>query len=191
MFQQTIQDLLDLAGAGPRPEDVLQCLRARIAGFEGFEGGEIVARTQKGLFRFELAPGMGDLGPKALDALGSEPTLRLDTAAGLSERGLSAPGLSSLLVLRLDSPRVSAAAIVLGHRRAWSFAAAPLSRIRALGGAALRVLVGNPAAAARAPETAELTAEVTRLRARLASLEQEIVALRAERAARRDSGRPQ
>jgi hypothetical protein len=190
MFQQTIQDALALADAGPRPEDLLECVRARIASFEPFEAAEIVARTENGVFRFVVAPGLGDVGPKALAALGTEPMLRIDTAAGLSERGLSAPGLSSLLVLRLESARAAAAVIVLGHGRAWSFAAAPLARVRTLGGLALRLLIWNPAAAAAAPDTARLTAEVARLRAQGASLEKEIVALRAERAARKGSDKP-
>ena len=109
MFQQTIQDVLTLAEAGPRPEDLLESLRARITTFEPFECGEIVARTESGLLHFVIAPGLADVGPRALVALGTEPMLRVDTAADLNDRGLAVPGLSSLLVLRIEAPRVAAA----------------------------------------------------------------------------------
>jgi len=189
MFQQTIQDVLALAEAGPRPEDLLEVLRARIAAFEAFECGEIVARTEAGLLHFVVSPGLGDLGPGVLQALGTEPTLRLDTADELDERGLAGPGLTSLLALRLESSHATAAAIVLGHRRAWSFAAAPLSRIRTLSSLALRLLLrsSRPSAPTPAPEVLRLTTELARMRAHASSLEDEVVVLRAERAARKGS----
>ncbi|MEO8500003.1 MAG: hypothetical protein ABI565_03755 [Vicinamibacteria bacterium] len=171
MFQQTIQDVLSLAEAGPRPEDLLESLRALIAAFEAFECGELVARTEKGLIHFVLAPGLGDAGPRALHALGTEPVLRVDTAADLRDRGLATPRLSSLLVLRIEAPRVQAAAIVLGHGRAWSFAAAPQARIRTLGGLALRLLIRNSPLAAPGPETVRLAAEGARLKAQGKALE--------------------
>lgn len=191
MFQQTIQDVLTLAEAGPRPEDLLESLRARITTFEPFECGEIVARTESGLLHFVIAPGLADVGPRALVALGTEPMLRVDTAADLNDRGLAVPGLSSLLVLRIEAPRVAAAALVLGHRRAWSFAAAPHARIGTLGGLALRLLIRNSTPAGPGPEAIKLTAEVARLRAQMSGLENEVVALRAERALRKDSDKPQ
>ncbi len=128
MFQQTIQDVLTLAEAGPRPEDLLERLRTTIGAFELFECGEIQAETPGGLLRFVIAPGLDEIGAGALDQLGEEPTLRIDTP-------------TSLLVLRLVAPQTTRAAIVLGHPRAWSFAAAPLSRIRTLGNLALRLLL--------------------------------------------------
>lgn len=191
MFQQTIQDVLALAEAGPRPEDLLESLRARIATFERFECGEIVARTESGLLHFVIAPGLADVGPRALEALGTEPTLRVDTAAALNDRGLAGAGLASLLVRRIEAPRVTAAVIVLGHSRAWSFPAAPHSRIGTLGGLALRLLIRNSALAAPGPEAIKLTAEVARLRAQVSGLENDVVALRAERALRKDSDKPQ
>ncbi len=127
MFQQTIQDVLTVAEAGPRPEDLLERLRTTLVAFERFESGEILAETPAGLLRFVIAPGLTEAGATILDSLGDEPMFRIDTP-------------SSLLALRLEAPGTTRAAIVLGHKRAWSFAAAPLSRIRTLGNLALRLL---------------------------------------------------
>ena len=128
MFQQTIQDVLRVAEAGPRPLDLLERLRSTIASFEAFESGEILAETSDGLQRFIIAPGVTEAGASILDSLGDEPMFRIDTP-------------TSLLALRLEAPGATRAAIVLGHKRAWSFAAAPLSRIRTLGNLALRLLL--------------------------------------------------
>ncbi len=127
MFQQTIQDVLTVAEAGPRPEDLLQRLGETLAAFERFESGEILAETPDGLLRFIIAPGVTEAAAVILDSLGDEPTFRIDTP-------------TSLLALRLEAPGTTRAAIVLGHKRAWSFAGAPLSRIRTLGNLALRLL---------------------------------------------------
>jgi len=142
MFQQTIQDLLTVAEASPRPEDLLDRVRTTILAFERFECGEIVAQTERGLLHFVIAPGLEDIGTKLLPLLGEEKTLRLDTAAEFIERGL-APGrhLASLLLLRVEAPGANAALVALGHSRNWSFAASPLSRIRAIGSLALRLLL--------------------------------------------------
>ena len=178
MFQQTIQDVLSLAEAGPRPSDLLERLRVTLAAFERFESGEILAETPGGLLRFVIAPGLGEAGVKVLDSLGDESTYRIDTP-------------TSLLALRLDAPGTTRAAIVLGHARAWSFAAAPLSRIRTLGNLALRLLPRSSIETAAPEDLKKLRAEVARLRAHTASLEDEIVALRADRASpRKDSGKP-
>lgn len=191
MFQQTIQDALTLAEAGPRPEDLLERVASAIRAFEKFECAEIVTETPTGLRRFTAAPGAGDLGAKVLDLLGDEPTLRIDTRADMDARGLvPGSGLASLLVLRLQAPGVTRAAIVLGHSRAWSFAAAPLSRIRNVGSMALRLLLRSDVPPPPPEEVRALRAEVARLRAHVATLENEIVALRAERVTRKDSGTP-
>ena len=179
MFQQTIQDALNLAEAGPGPEDVLERVTSTIRAFERFEGAEILAETPAGLRRFVAAPGLGDLGAKILDLLGDEATLRIDTQADMSSKGLvTTSGLASLLVLRLQAPGATRAAIVLGHTRAWSFAAAPLSRIRNVGGMALRLLLRPAVESASPEEVRNLRAEVARLRAHVATLENEIVAQR-------------
>ena len=142
MFQQTIQDLLTVAEAGPGPEALLERVRTTILSFERFEGGEIVAETERGLLHFTIAPGLEDLGPKLLPLLGELQTLRLDTAADLNERGLApGPHLASLLLLRVEAPGTTSAVIALGHSRNWSFAASPLSRIRAIASLALRLLL--------------------------------------------------
>ena len=196
MFQQIIQDVLAIAEAGPRAEDLLERLRARIIAFETFECGELVIRTEKGVRHHVFAPGLGDLGLPALSALEGmegEKTLRLDTAAEFRERGLVPPrGLTSLLVLRVDGPGFPSAALVLGHSRAWSFAAAPLSRIRTLGGLTARLLLreAEPAVVGDSAEVARLKDDVARLRAHALSLEAEIVRLRAERAATKRSDKP-
>ncbi len=191
MFQETIQDVLAIADAGPRPEELLEALRARIAAFERFEGGEIVARTESGLVHFVIAPGLGTIGPKVLEAVGAELTLRIDTAADLKDRGLAVAGLSSLLVLHIEAAGASAAALVLGHSRAWSFAAAPLARIRTLGSLTLRLLMRSAIPPGPGPEAVKLNAENARLRNVISGLENEIVALRAERAAKKGSDTPQ
>lgn len=196
MFQQIIQDVLAIAEAGPRAEDLLERLRARIIAFETFECGELVVRTKNGVKHHVFAPGLGDLGLHALTALEGiegEKTLRLDTAAEFRERGLLPPrGLTSLLVLRVEAPGFLSAGLVLGHSRAWSFAAAPLSRIRTLGGLTARLLLrtAEPAAVADPAEIARLKDDVARLRAHASSLEAEIVRLRAERAVTKRSDKP-
>jgi hypothetical protein len=178
MFQQTIQDILAITGSGPRIEDILESVRSRIVAFEPFECGELLARSDRGWARFVFAPGLGDIGARVFEELGDEVTLRIDTAADIRTRGLEAsPGLASLLVLRLEASPFDAAALVLGHRRAWSFAAAPLSRIRTLGNIALRLA----AAAATPGRGSGPDAEVIRLQNRISSLEAEIIGLRANR----------
>ena len=142
MFQQTIQDLLTVAEASPGPEALLERVRTTILAFERFECGEIVAQTDLGLLHFVIAPGLGAVGPKVISLLGDEKTLRLDTAADFTERGLAPdPRLASLLLLRIEAPGATAAVIALGHSRNWSFAASPLSRIRAIASLALRLLL--------------------------------------------------
>ncbi len=191
MFQQTIQDLLAITEAGPRAEDLLERVRATIIAFERFESGELLAQTRHGLSRFVLARGLGEVSPKALAALADQPTLRVDTAADLQALGLTGgPGLASLLILRLEMSGVTSAAIVLGHTRPWSFAAAPLSRIRTIGSVALRLLAAGPGPGPTSEEAASLRTEVIRLRTHVASLESEIAGLRAGRSRPR-SGRPQ
>lgn len=191
MFQQTIQDLLAIAEAGPHPEGLLEGFRSRIVDVEPFESGEILAETGRGLLQFMVAPGLGEAGPRLLAVLGDEKTLRLDTAAETLERGVVTPAkAASLLVLRIEAPGAERAALVLGHSRAWSFAAAPLSRLRAVSGMALRLLL-TTSLGARSPEEARLAAEVARLRVRLSTLDDELVILRAERAARQRSDKPQ
>lgn len=191
MFQQTIQDALTLAEAGPGPEDLLERVAGAIRAFETFDCAEIVAETPAGLRRFTAASGLGDVGAKAMDLLGDEPTLRIDTAADMTARGLiTSPPLASLLVLRLQALGATRAAIVLGHSRAWSFAAAPLSRIRNVGSMALRLLLRSSVPPPPPEEVRALQAEVARLRTHVVTLENEIVALRAERATRKDSGTP-
>jgi hypothetical protein len=186
MFQQTIQDVLALTEASGRAEDVLETLRVRISAFESFERAELLARTQAGLRRFPAGEGLGEAGPKAMDALGDEPTLRIDTTADMKSRGISSePGLTSLLVLRIGAPRSGPAAIVLSHSRAWSFAGAPLSRIRTIGQVALRLLLSEGSATPAADEVARVQTEVARLRTQVASLEQEIAGLRSERGRKR------
>jgi hypothetical protein len=145
MFQQTIQDLLRVAEPFPHREALLERLRSLLPGIEPMECGEIVAETGRGLIHFVIAEGLGTSGPKVLAAIGDERTLRLDTAPELKERGIeTAAKVSSLLVLRLEAPGVTRAAMVLGHSRNWSFAAAPLSRLRAIGSLALRLLLPGP-----------------------------------------------
>ena len=188
MFQQTIQDLLAVAEAAPHPEELLDRVRSTILAFEPFECGEIVARTDRGLLHFTLSPGLGDIGPQLLPLLGDQDTLRVDTAAGLSEHGLAAsPRLSSLLLLRIEAPGASSGVIALGHSRSWSFAGSPLSRIRAIASLALRLLL-RAALPVKSPEEARLTGEVARLRSLVSTLDDELVVLRAERAARKGSG---
>jgi len=182
MFQQTIQDVLALSACGPRPEDILDGLKSRILAFESFESGELVARSDRGEARFVFAPGLPDVGGALLDALGNEVTLRIDTVAEMKERGLAeGPGPSSLLVLRLDVAGSDAAALVLSHSRAWSFAAAPLFRIRTLGNVALRMVAASSGTPRIASEVSVLEAEQARLRSRIQTLEEEIIRLRAAR----------
>lgn len=182
MFQQTIQDVLAISACGPRPEDILDGLRSRILAFESFESGELVARSDRGPARFVFAPGLPDLGGPLLDALANEATLRIDTAAEARERGLGM-GPVSLLVVRLEVAGYDAAALVLSHSRAWSFAAAPLFRIRTLGNVALRLVAASAGAPRVASEVAVLEAEQARLRSRIETLEEEIIRLRAARTA--------
>ncbi len=191
MFQETIQDLFAITETGPGAEDLRDRVRARISAFEPFDAGELLVQTEQGLSRFVLAPGLGGIGVKAFAALGDEPTLRVDTAAELQERGLAeGPGLASLLILRLEAPGVASAALVLGHARAWSFAATPLFRTRTIARFALRLLVRGSGTSPAQEEVAELRADAARLRARISSLETEIVGLRVDRA-KQDPGTPQ
>ena len=191
MFQQTIQDLLRVAEAFPHREALLERLRSVLLEIEPFECGEIVAETERGLLHFVVAPGLGEAGPRVLAALGDQATLRLDTVEGLQQYDLvPSARVASLLVLRLEAPGAARAAIALGHSRNWSFAAAPLSRLRAISGLALRLVLPG-LLAARTPEETRLAAEVTRLKALVSTLDDELVALRAERAARLRSDTPQ
>ena len=185
MFQQTIQDLLAVADAGPHPEAVLERMRSTILAFERFECGEIVAQTERGLLHFTIMPGLGDLGPKLLPLLGDQETLRMDTAAEWHERGLApGPHLASLLLLRIEAPGTSSALIAMGHSRNWSFPASPLSRIRAVASLALRLLL-RVSLPSKSPEETRLAAEVQRLKGLVSTLDDELVVLRAERAARK------
>ncbi len=162
MFQQTIQDVLSLAEASGRPEDVLRCVHARISAFEAFESGELLAQTSDGLRRFVVAPGLGDIGPNALAALGDHETLRIDTVADMETRGLSTgPGTASLLILGIGAPGVIRAAIVLGHSRAWSFAGAPIARVRTIGEVALRLVLSTSGAEAHKSPKAKGSEGVT------------------------------
>lgn len=193
MFQSTIQDILALADAAGRPTDLLEVLRARIQAFETFENAEIVAGAAGSIRRFVIAPGLEETAAAVLPILGGEKALRIDTVAGWKTHGLPpVAGRTSLLAVRLEAPGAPIAALVLGHSRAWSFAGAPLVRLRAIGDVALRLLLGpvtGGGAAAREDE-ARLAAEVARLRSHAATLESEIASLK-EGAARRRSGRPQ
>lgn len=181
MFQQTIQDIFAITEAGAHAADVLSRTRDRIRACEVFEGGEIVGRTGRGLFRFVLAEGLGETGTKALGALDDFGTLRFDTRESLRERGLlSGPDHSSLLILRLDAPNVMEAALVLGHSRAWSFAAAPLFQIRTLASIALRLLTADDREDQTRQETTDLRGEVARLRTQVSSLQNEVANLRTQ-----------
>ena len=183
MFHKTIQDLLDVAAAGPRDEDRLNALASILRSAEPFDCGEIVAHTENGLVRFVLAPGLGGAGFAAMDAMVDEVTLRLDTASELKAHKLATiKPVASVLVLRLVTPGVPAAALVLGHQRTWSFPAAPLARLRIVANVGLRLLLQPHRGAGPGEDTA---AEVARLRAHIASLEAEIVALRTERSKQR------
>lgn len=193
MFQSTIQDILALAESAGRPTDVLEVLGARIRAFETFENAEIVAGAAGSIRRFVIAPGLEDAAPALLTILGGEKAIRIDTVPGWKTHGLSpVPGRTSLLAVRLEAPGAPVAALVLGHSRAWSFAGAPLVRLRAIGDVALRLLLGpvtNVGAAAPGDE-ARLSAEVARLRTHMATLESEIAGLKGG-AAKRRSGKPQ
>ncbi len=182
MFQQTIQDILAIAEAGTSVEDILQRVRTRLGSCEPFECGEIVVLNAGGSFRFVVTPGLGDDGMKALAVLGEEATRRFDTRAALAEQGFeSRPELTSLLILRLAAPEGTTAVLVLGHRRAWSFAGAPLARLRTIGNLALRLLVRAAAPNPNDAEAGALRAEVAQLRARISSLQTEVAGLRADR----------
>ena len=179
MFQQTIQDIFAITEAGPRTGDILDRTRDRIRACEAFESGEIVGRIDRDLFRFVLSDGLGEIAVKALSSPDDSGTRRFDTRDSLREKGLVADaGHNSLLVLRLEAPRVTAAALVLGHSRAWSFAAAPLFRIRTLGNVALRLLTAEGREGQARQEISELQGEVSRLRTHISSLQDEVVALR-------------
>lgn len=174
-----------MAEAAPYPEELLGRVRSTLLAFESFEGGEIVAATDRGLIHFTIAPGLGDIGQKLLPLLGDQETLRLDTAPDLAGRGLAAnPRLASLLLLRIEAPGAASAAIALGHSRNWSFAGSPLSRIRAIANLALRLLL-RASAPPKSPEETRLAAEVQHLKGLISTLDDELVALRAERAARK------
>jgi hypothetical protein len=111
----------------------------------------------------------------------------MDTASDLRDRGLAPVSpLASLLLLRIDSPGATAALLALGHSRNWSFAASPLSRMRAIGSLTLRLLL-KASVPAKSPEEARLLGEVHRLKGLVSNLDEELVALRAERAARKSS----
>ena len=149
-----------------------------------------MAQTDRGLLHFVIAPGLTETAPKLLPVLGDQETLRMDTAAEVSERGLAlSPRVSSLLLLRLEAPGAASAVIALGHSRDWSFAASPLSRIRAIASLALRLLLRG-SIPNKAPEEARLAAEVARLKELVSTRDNELVSLRAERAARKGSGKP-
>lgn len=185
MFQQTIQDLLAVAEAAPHPEELLGRVRSTLLAFEGFEGGEIVAKTDRGLIHFTISPGLGDIGPQLPALLGDQETLRLDTATEVAGRGLAGnPRLASLLLLRIEAPGAASAVIALGHSRNWSFAGSPLSRIRAIASLALRLLL-RASLPPKSPEETRLAAEVQRLKGLVSTLDDELVVLRAERAARK------
>jgi hypothetical protein len=194
MFQQTIQDILAIAESSGRAQDVLECVRTRVAAFELFEGAELVAGTDSGPRVFVVSPGLGDAGKKALKALGEEPTLRVDTVTDLQSLGLSAdPALASLLVLRVPLPGSKVGAIVLGHSRAWSFAGTPLFRVRTIGQVALRLLLPVAAQDAADPHLNEelntLRAEVNRLRTHVATLEDEIAGPKTATGSRKRPGK--
>lgn len=193
MFQSTIQDILALTEAAGRPTDLLETLRARIQAFEKFENAEIVAGAGGAIRRFVIAPGLEEAGSAILAALGDDKAVRIDTVTGWKDRGVPlVAGRTSLLAVRLEAPGAPLAALVLGHSRAWSFAGAPLVRLRAIGDVALRLLLG-PVATAAAPtreDETRLTTEVARLRTHVATLESEIASLR-EGAAKRRSGKSQ
>jgi|JI6StandDraft_1071083.scaffolds.fasta_scaffold249683_1 hypothetical protein len=193
MFQSTIQDILALAETAGRPTDVLETLGARIRAFETFENAEIVAGAAGSIRRFVIAPGLEEAAPALLAILGGEKAIRIDTVPGWKTRGLApVAGRTSLLAVRLEAPGAPVAALVLGHSRAWSFAGAPLVRLRAIGDVALRLLLGPATAgvAAAHGDEARLLAEVARLRAHIATLEGEIAGLGGG-AAKRRSGKPQ
>jgi len=179
MFQHTIQDVLRLCEAEDSPKALLATFGTLVAAFEPFEAGELVVRAGGVVRRFEVKAGVNDIGEALLRALGAEPTLRIDTAADLIAKGLDAgSGLNSLLVLRLATDPSTDAAIVLAHRRAWSFAATPLSRVRTLANVLLRLLVRPERGAGAVGAADDATAEIAGLRARIASLEGEIASLR-------------
>jgi len=182
MFQQTIQDVLALTESSGRAEDLLACARTRIGECERFEAAVVVVRVASVVRTFTIAPGLADIGTWALGELGEEMTLRLDTTTDLQARGF--PGetaITSLLILRVASSDTAGAALVLGHSRAWSFAGAPLSRLRTIGQVVLRLLVAPKSGSSPDDEALKLRNEVTRLRAHVATLENEVIALRADR----------
>ena len=175
MLQPTIQDVLALAEAHPQREDRVARLAEVIRAITPFDCGELVAQSEGALSRFVMAPGLGEAATAALTTLSGELTVRIDTAANLKLRNLHPPSpLSSILILKLEAPGASAAALVLGHARAWSFPAAPLSRLRVVGNLALRLLLPKDLS-----EGTESMTEIARLRVHIATLETEIEALRA------------
>lgn len=179
MQQATHQDILALASAASRPEAVLAALGSRLRAIEPFDAAEIAARGAHGLRRFVVAPGLEDVADPALASLGAEPALRFDTKAHWAARGLPfADGRQSLLAVRLEAPGIDAAALLVSHSRAWSFAGAPLGRLRAVGETALRLILALESGGG-ASDDERLKAEVARLRARVASLESEIADLNA------------
>jgi hypothetical protein len=190
MFQQTIQDILAIAEASGRAQDVLECVCNRVAAFELFEGAELIAETESGPRFFVVTPGLGDASKKVLKALGAEPTLRVDTAADMKALGLSTdPALASLLVLRVALPGSKVGAIVLGHSRAWSFAGTPLFRVRTIGQVALRLLLRAPSSAHENEELTALRTEVARLRTHVATLENEVAGQRTSTGSRKRPGK--
>jgi len=183
MFQHTIQDVLGLCEADDSPKALLAAFRTLVAAFEPIDACELILRREGKIRRFEVEAGLNDIGGALLDALGAEPTLRIDTAADLAALGLKAgDALNSVLVLRLATDENATAAIVLAHRRPWSFAATPLSRVRTLANVLLRLLTRSEPRPGSRDSTGqagdEATAEIAGLRTRIASLEDEIAGLR-------------
>jgi hypothetical protein len=185
MFQHTIQDVLGLCEADDSPKALLAAFRTLVAAFEPIDACELILRREGKLRRFEVEAGLNDIGGALLDALGAEPTLRIDTAADLAAQGLKAgDALNSVLVLRLATDENATAAIVLAQRRPWSFAATPLSRVRTLANVLLRLLTRSEPRVSRASSGLagdEATVEIAGLRTRIASLEDDIAGLRGRR----------
>ena len=193
MHQATHQDIQALASSATRPETVLAILGQRLRDIEPFDAAEIVTRGPYGLRRFVVAAGLEDVAEPGLASLGAERFLRFDTPAHWAARSLAfVAGRQSLLAVRLDVPETTGAALLLSHSRAWSFAGAPVVRLRAIAEIALRLILAleSRTTPTTAPGDDErLKAEVVRLRAHVASLEGEIVELRASGAPKRRSGK--
>ena len=182
MFQQTIQDVLDLTAAPPGEKEAMEAFAKILARFEPFEAAELIARTRDGAERHVITPGLPDAGPALLDALAAEHTLRFDTTADLATAnvGIGAPW-NSILVLHLSTEPERGSALVLAHRRAWSFAATPLARVRTLGNVVYRLIQRGAAGVAGQDPADAARTEIAGLRSRIASLEKEIEDLRLSR----------